>query len=525
LAGLDIAKSSIRGSLVLLIGNLGNIAASAISIIVIARLLGPTGYGLYTLALVIPGILQSFVDFGVYTAVIRYSAYFNSIGKSDEAKGFTINAIKFLWLSGLVFTLANFVFANVLSSLLLHRPDLTPYVELVSIVVLGNTIFQTIVFASIGWGWMTLSSAAQVVQSLLKLALCPLLIVVGLSVSGALIGYTASLVVAGLMSTAVLYLKRIRGPSTVSSRFATDVKIMLRFGFAPYLGNLTSVLATYFATIVLAMIVNNTTFGFYQAALNFLAPVIVVSSAMVSALFPAFASVDGKGGDAQAAFRHAYKFVAFLITPIIFFLVSASGLLITVFYGASFRGSIPYLQLLALAYLPIAFGYTVHAAFFNGFGRTRLTLVLYLAAAITLATGVPLFSILLHMGVDGVILATFLSYFIAWAVGTALARSYMQATLDLRANASILLVSAISYAATLLVPRILSSNVLTLIVYLVVFSAVYVTLAPVSRTINMQDIEIIDHTFRDVKFVGRVVSLILRYERLLLIHTSRGSTS
>jgi len=68
---------------------------------------------------------------------------------------------------------------------------------------------------------------------------------------------------------------------------------------------------------------------------------MLISNVLVMALFPAFASLDGVGGNVKQAFKLAYKFVAFLLTPVILFMVLASSLIINLFYGASYAGGAP----------------------------------------------------------------------------------------------------------------------------------------------------------------------------------------
>jgi len=514
-AGLDIAKSSVRGSVVLFIGNLTATVIGAITIILIARMLGPEQYGVYALALVIPGLLQLFLGFGVNNAVIRFSAFAISQGKRNEARRYTINGILFIWSTGAVLTLLNFVLAGALSVLLLHRPDLTSYVQLMSLSTFGATMMVTVTFTAMAWNWMSLSSLSVVLQNAVKFALSALLIVLGLGVTGALVGHMASLLAAGLLGTSIFYVARLRGKRE-AGRFVSGVKEMLMFGLPLYAGGLISGLAGYFVTAILAAIASNTVFGFYQAANNFVSPIMLISNVLVMALFPAFASLDGIGGNVKQAFKLAYKFVAFLLTPFILFMVSASGLIINLFYGASYAGSTPYLELLALANLPIAFGYTVHPAFFTGFGRPRLTMFVYLSGAVTLIVGAPLFSILLDLGVDGLIYATFLSLFVAWVVGTVLAERYMKATLDWKANGAVLLASIISFAATGLLPRVFSSSILTLFLDVLVFFTLFLTLAPLAGAVNGTDLETMEYIFKDLKLVKYAATLLLRYERFVL---------
>lgn len=511
----EIAQRSVRGSLILFAGNFIYTAISAVAIILIARLLGPSEYGVYTLAFVIPGLLQLFFGFSVNDAIIRYSAYYISLGRLDDARRYTTNGVHFLWLAGLAFSLLNYILAGTLTVFLLHRPDLTPLVQLMSLSVFGSMILLTVTSPAMGWNWMSLTSLSQILQAVLKLVLSPLLIVFGLGVTGALVGNVASLIIAGFLGVFVFYLARLRGP-IAGGRFTADVKEMLRFAMPLYASGPIAGLAGYYVTIILANIASNTVLGLYQAAANFVTPITLVSSALVGSLFPAFASLDGMRGNVQFGFRQAYKFVAFLLTPVIFFILSASRLLIGLLYGTSFLGSVTYLELLALSYIPIAFGYTVHPAFFNGLGRPRLTMLVYLSGAGTLLVCAPLLSIQFGLGVNGLIYASFLSYFAAWVIGTILAARYMNATLDLKANGAILIVSTVSYAMTLVVPKVPFSNLLNLLLDLVVFFGLYLTLTPIAGVVKKLDIDIMDSAFRDLPLVGPFFRLLLRYERLVL---------
>ena len=116
-------------------------------------------------------------------------------------------------------------------------------------------------------------------------------------------------------------------------------------------------------------------------------------------------------------------------------------------------------------------------------------------------------------GVNGLIYATFISYFIAWAVGTLLASKYMHAVLDIRSTGTILLVSVVAFFAVSLFPHP-GSALVTLVTNFVVFFGVFMTLAPLSRAISRQDIDLLESTL-DQPLVKRVASPVLRYERFL----------
>ncbi len=515
MSGLDIAKKSARGSVVLFAGNIIAQIVGAVTIFLIARMLGPANYGVYNLALLLPGLFQLFIGIGVPSSVIRYSAYSISQGKMEEARRVTINAIYFIWMTGFAFTALCYVLAGPLAPILLHRNDLTTYVQLASLAIAGNAILNTISFTAIGWGWMSLSAMSTVAQSLVKLVLAPVLILLGFSVVGALTGHIISLFAGGLIGTGVLYFNSLRS-STHAGGFFADIRKMLGFGLPLYIGVVGVGLAGYYVSVTLAGIADNTVYGLYQAALNFLLPASLVTTSLTNALFPAFASVDGTSGDSRIAFKKAYKFHAFLILPTLFFLTSCAALLTREFYGAAYAGSTPYLEYLSLAYLPIAFGYTVHPAFFSGFGRPRFTLAVYASNAGVLVASVFLLTNVLGFGIYGLIAATFLGYFSAWAIGTILAGRYMGATLDFKAHGAMLLAGVVSFLVTAFLPHIPFSKTLTLGVDFFVFFGLYLTVSPLVRAIDKDDLAIMDHTFSDARLIGPLFKVLLRYERRLL---------
>jgi hypothetical protein len=59
----EIAEESARGSVSFVIGTAASTVIGAVASILIARLLEPSGYGLYSLAFVLPALFLAFADF------------------------------------------------------------------------------------------------------------------------------------------------------------------------------------------------------------------------------------------------------------------------------------------------------------------------------------------------------------------------------------------------------------------------------------------------------------------------------
>jgi O-antigen/teichoic acid export membrane protein len=90
---VDVAGQSVRGSLVVLVAGVVASALSAISTIVVTRLLTPTTYGLYSLALVVPNVLQLFLGLNIDTGLTREVASVLSRDDVNSAKRLAQSAV------------------------------------------------------------------------------------------------------------------------------------------------------------------------------------------------------------------------------------------------------------------------------------------------------------------------------------------------------------------------------------------------------------------------------------------------
>jgi len=68
----ETVRGSARGSLLLMTGQIVSTIVSALTIIVVARLLGPENYGVVTVVMVPIGLALLVQDLGVNTALTRY---------------------------------------------------------------------------------------------------------------------------------------------------------------------------------------------------------------------------------------------------------------------------------------------------------------------------------------------------------------------------------------------------------------------------------------------------------------------
>lgn len=497
----------------LFFGNAVAAVLAAASAILIARLLGPTDYGLFTLSLVAPGILQVLVNLGVNVAANRLTSYHLSRGEAELAGRIARNAILLLLLSGLALTALCIIIAAPFASLVLHRPEVAPWIRLGSAAVVGWGVLHGASSAAVGLGRTGTAALADAVQGGIKVISAPALILLGFGVTGAVTGHVLSLVIGGGFIGIVLFYRTNRSSGWIGN-FRTDAKRLVHLGSPAFLASNLNNFSNYWIAIVLAIIVGNSVIGAFQAAVNLTVVVTLLTSTFSPVLISAFAATDGTGRDLALAFRMAAKYVSFVAMPAIFFLAVASAPLMQILYGASYLSGSHYLLLLAVSYTPVLLGYLVIFPFFNGVGRTMLTLYTVGLDALVLITLAPVLGIWMGMGANGLVLSMFLSNLASALVGLGFARKHYSATLDFKAAAKILLAGVLSFAVTYAVPQRFPPEV-SVPLDLVAVSVLYLTLSPVFGVLDLRDIRVFRQALGRIPLVGSVARPIIWYEERL----------
>jgi O-antigen/teichoic acid export membrane protein len=492
----------------------------------VARLLGPGEYGLYSLALALPLLLQMLVGFGVRTAVNRYSAYNISKGDTLAAQRMTKNAILFLILTALALTALSVTLSSVISLTLLNRPQLTLYVEAASTLIFGQALYNFLTPAFVGWSAPLQDAFWTTVQAILKFAISVVLILLGFGIFGALYGYVFSCLLSGIFGIIALYLIKLRGNSANKetgwsfARFSEDVKEMIKFGFPVYIGNIILVFSQQpVITIILSYIATNTIIGYYSAASNITQTLSVISAALTPAFFTAFASLNGMNSDTGLAFRYAVKYVSYFMMPLIIFLLAAADLLIDILYGKAYLQSSYFLELLTIAYLPYAFGYSVLIPYFSGTGNTKMIMFMNIVEALGTLAPALILVLLLKLGISGLLLAIIISNVGPTAFGLYSAQKYLRVKVDYSSLARTFFVSILCYLLIYALSLFQLSGISYLFSFpieLVVYFVSYITLMPLAGAVQMDDIVRLKMSTRGIRVLDRFLDIILGYESFLV---------
>ena len=266
----------------------------AVGAILVARLLGPFSFGLYTLAVAIPLLLVALADAGMNFALVRLPARLRSEG--DHARANRLVKLGFL-LKLAISTAASIICyagSTVIASIVLNRPELTPFIQLASLMIVFQAIYDATNNIFIGQDLMQYSASIQILQATLKGTLAPVLVFVGLGITGAIWGYVLALAVAGLTGATLLFTRHVRSSGRTTSLASTELRTLLGYGLPLYAAAILSVFLTQYQNIVLAHFASNVEIGNFGATWNFTTFMMILVYPITTAMFPMFSKMDPK---------------------------------------------------------------------------------------------------------------------------------------------------------------------------------------------------------------------------------------
>jgi O-antigen/teichoic acid export membrane protein len=515
---LQIAESSAHGGYYLFIGNTLSTGILVISSIVIARLLGPADYGLYSLAIVVPSLLIGLIDFGITSAITRFSAKFKAENRNSDVERVIKAGLLAELTVGIGASIFCFLFSDSLAASIINRPEASFYIKVISSLILFQTLFNVLSSAFIGLDKMNSNSIMMIFRAVAKILLSPLLIILGFGIFGALLGHILCYLVAVTLGLANLsfVLKRNRGDNGSSSNI---LKTMLTYGAPIYLSGFLGLFSTQYQTIIIAFFASNIEVGNFQVATLFSTGMALFTYPF-TALFPAFSKLENQKEQLNQFFRRSVKYTALIVVPIAVLIAVMSKDFVYTFFGSDYSLAPTFIAFYILLNLYAGFGNVVFGYLFNGIGRTDIVLK---SNIISLIVFLPLAPMLTSLySVTGLIAALFVSGFCSLLYLLLTAVKKIHVSLDLSSSIKIYVASATSATFSLAFLKVSPLNsILNLIFGGLIFCLAYLTLMPIMRIFNATDMEIFTKIFHKIKSLWFILRLVIFYEAKVLKYAEK----
>ena len=516
----EIAESSARGGFYLFAGGALSTGIAALASILIGRLLGPDNYGLYSLSLTPSSFLLIASGFGINIALVKYLSEFEREGKYNLIKRYIAIGLSTQLAIGVGLAVLLIYFSDLFALYLINRPEASIYIKITAIYIVGVVVFRVINQSLIGLNRMDRSSLVTLLQSISKFTIAIGLIILGYGVFGAVSGHSISYLIAGLIGLAILYIMT-RGKKDGNDVNPSGVEVlsgMIRYGFPVYLSTILTTGIGIYRNYLMALYASNTEIGNFTAAFNLSTSIAIFIAPIATVLFPAFSKLrlDEEANIARGLFKRAVKYSTMVILPITIFVIVSSKEFTYTFYGSSYILAPEYLELASLRYVIVGLGSVVLMSFFNGIGDTGKVFRMGVITAVSALILYPILILTLHM--TGLIIGIVIS--LALPIIYGLYKAYKEYNVSIEFN-SILRIYVAGIFAGLITYAIkyyieLGRPIYELVTYGLIYLIIYLIILPYLRGITLDDIEILDKSFRNIKVVGLITHMLLTIERRLI---------
>ena len=496
---VEMAKISTKGGFHLMWGLVVSTVILAIGTIIIAHLLGPSNYGLYAIALTAPNLISIFRDWGINTAMIKYSAQYNSENDVTKIRSIFVSGVLFEIVLGLSLSILSYVLAPFLA-MSFNRPAIAQLIQIASFFILAGALINAATAAFTGLEKMHLYSFMLIIQAIIKTILIVALVLLGLGTLGAVTGYTVASLFTGLTAIFLMWTmyKSLPKPTHSKLEIIANIKTMFKYGLPLSIGNISSGFQTQICSYILAIyVLNNATIGNYNVAVNFVVLITFFATPVTTMLFPAFSKLDSQKDKEtlKNVFQFSVKYATLIVVPVTAMVIALAQPAIGTIFGDKYVQAPLFLALLAASYLYAALGNLSVSNLITGQGYTTFLLKLTILGV---AIGVPLsFVLISKFGVIGLIVAGLVNGEPSLIIGLRFIKKHFGVTVDWVSSAKILLSSTIAAILTyVLISQLAFSSLIQLIIGVIVFVIVFIFATVVTRTVNKADMinlrEIVD---------------------------------
>ncbi|MGB9693948.1 MAG: oligosaccharide flippase family protein [Fervidobacterium sp.] len=516
---LKIAEDSTRGGFFLVIGTALSTLIVAIASIIIARFLGPELYGQYTLALVTPQLLFLFTDLGINQGIIKYAADLRQKGEGSRIIKIIEYGMLLRAAAGIGIFILNYALSDMFASLILQRPDLAYYVKIASTSILFQVIFTTATSSFVGLDKTEYNALTANVQAISKAIISVALVLLGFSVSGAIVGHVVSYVIATIAGATLLIvmlrdLKRCDCQKIQNN--SNDLKILVSYGAPLYLSLLLTGLVPSYQSIILAFFTTDVEIGNFKAASNFIALMAVLTTPITTALLPAFSKLSlATSRKVKAFFKVANKYTTMIILPATFLIIILSGEIVQIVYGSTYQFAPVYLATYCLVYLLTGFGYLTLTSLFNGLGDTKTTLKISLITFIGITVLSPILT--KNYSVQGSIVSLIIANMAGTLYSVHAGKRKLQIEFNTRSIIKVYLTSALSSIPTLILLQLAGMpNLLNIIIGGLLYLLTYVTLIPLTKTVTTSEIRKAANITQKIKPLWYITKLVFQYQQKII---------
>ncbi|MCL5440913.1 MAG: oligosaccharide flippase family protein [Candidatus Marsarchaeota archaeon] len=506
-----IGKKAANTASFLLMGRFLSIVLLGISLIVVARILGPSVYGIYTLSMGVVGFFGAAGNFGISTALNKFIS--ERIGRNDRkgAGKLWFNSMVTIFALGLVITIIMVASSPLMSRTILHSGSYSYLLEIASLTILAGMLFDASYSSLIGFGnsqYLTVAAVVQsLVQSLASISFALLGFEAAAPILGLLIGFITGFI---LVSAIVLFRLKIPVAPTIS---LAEIRRLLEFSIPLAVSNVLMSISNNFALMVLGIYAVPLVAGNFGLASKMSVLLDLVTGSIYLASISMFSTALSrlKNNKGISELYNYMVYVAFLfVIPILFYIAVFSKQFSYTVFGGVYTLAPLYIRLSVLGLLVGFFGYYAGSLLISANkvrDMLKYTTVIFLVEMLSIPLLIPSFK-----GVGLVVIQFFISSILIDIMYLRKIIRDFNVRINIRKHLRVLAAN-MAVIPLLLVIMLLSSNNYILMLILSAFAEVliYPVMLGVLHAVTQSDIDNINKAADGIPLVSNVMKIFLYY--------------
>lgn len=416
-----MSNKVLKNSFILLIGNLLFRVGGYINRLLMSRMLGPEGYGLYGLTLPFQGIFQILSAGGLPPAISKYVAEYNAKNEKALTRQVILTATKFMVLMAILLSIILLFSSDFIANNIFHKPLVVWPLRAVCLITPFSVVVGAMRGAFQGVYKNEYTVYNRLAEQVATIVFACVFVYAGLYAMGAVLGSAFGFIVSAI--TAVVLYKKYISPlfyseDSLNLTFKEEMKLLwmlIRFAVPVAITALSEMAIYDVGTLVIGYFMLSTDVGFYNATDPISRIPLVISLSVSTVLLPATAEAYALKNHKllQEYVTDCLRYSILTVLPLCVLISVFSTPIITLLFGSVYTPGAGVLSILVIG-MSFYSIYMICSSILQGTGNPRLPMIILLLGT---ALNVILNAVLVYnKGIIGAAIGTTLTTFILMVV-------------------------------------------------------------------------------------------------------------
>ncbi len=507
-----MSNKVLKNSFILLIGNLLFRLGGYINRLLMSRMLGPEGYGLYGLTLPFQGIFQILSAGGLPPAISKYVAEYNAQDKKALTRQVILTATKFMVLMAILLSIVLLFSSDFIANDIFHKPLVVWPLRAVSLITPFSVIVGAMRGAFQGVYKNEYTVYNRLAEQVATIVFACVFVYCGLYAMGAVLGSAFGFIVSAI--TAVALYKKYISPlfyseDSLNLTFREEMKLLwmlIRFAVPVAITALSEMAIYDVGTLVIGFYMLSSDVGFYNAADPISRIPLVISLSVSTVLLPATAEAYALKNHKllQEYVTDCLRYSILTVLPLCVLISVFSTPIITLLFGGVYTPGAEPLSILVIG-MSFYSIYMICSSILQGTGNPRLPMIILLAGtALNVALNALLVS---RTGIVGAAIGTTITTFILMIVIMYFVIKNTRISIPWKNILLIITANIILTAVCILIPKSITGAVFGLIIG----SIVYLISLVMLKVLTKRDLNFFAQYFNKIPVIRGFSEKIVKY--------------